>query len=255
MTAMDDTQTASEPQEPVTSTDTSSATDQTATEQVVTTPDATVAEQGTETPVTQISAEDTAESKLYAGKYKSVEDLEKSYIELQSKNGRDAAEKAELARTLEEILIAPQSDSRIEDVGSYGEVDPLATKVESLERLTTVQSFIFTHEDADATSMDKILREDPMIAHIANPMAKLEYAYNKSRNESSSKAIEAARQEASNQTIAKVAEKQSAQVEGAGSSTQPDENDELYEKATGNYGPQERKAARLAWLKKNYAQT
>lgn len=63
-----------------------------------------------ETPKTETQAEpavDTAEPKLFAGKYKTLEELEKGYIELNKLTGAksaEAAEKAKLAETLESQL-------------------------------------------------------------------------------------------------------------------------------------------------------
>lgn len=201
-----------------------------------------------ETP--ELNATDTVEEKLYAGKYKSVEDLEKSYQELQSKFGKETSEKAELTRILNEAFATPAPVTDTQDQG-YEEANPLADKVERIERQGAVQNFIFAHPDANASSMQEVLSTDPIVQQIQGHDAKLEYAYLKSQNMTSPKVIEAARNQAASQAQAKIVEKQAAQVESSRKAEQTDENSELYTKATGNFSKAERDAARQAFIRKN----
>lgn len=209
------------------------------------------ASQGTATE-TGINAEDTAGEKLFAGKYKTAEDMEKAYTELQSRFTKETSEKAELSRTLNELFATPDPATGTDTEGNtLEEVDPLATEVSNLKKLTAVQSFIMTHPDADPGSMKQILEQDPLVKQISSHEAKLEYAYMRSHLNGSPKAVEQARKDAAQAAVVKVAEKQAAQVESAGKTAPTDENTELYNKATGNYSPKEREAARLALIKKN----
>lgn len=215
-------------------------------------PEATQGTGAEEAPTTEVNAEDTAGEKLFAGKYKSAEDMEKAYTELQSKFSRETSEKAELSRTLNELFATPEpsTGTDTEETG-IEEADPLATEVSSLKRVTAVQSFIMAHPEANAAAMKEVLEKDPLIKQIAGHEAKLEYAFVKSQSLTSQQAVEQAKKEGATQAAAKIAEKQAAQVEGAGKATPPNEGSELMGKATGNYGPKEREAARLAIIRKN----
>lgn len=207
-------------------------------------PEATQAQEGQP----EVKAEDTAEEKLYAGKYKTVEDLEKSYQELQSKFGKETSEKAELTRILNEAFADPSPGGTVD---TYEETNPLQEKVERIERQGAVQNFIFSHPDADPNGMQEILTKDPLVQQIQGHDAKLEYAYLKSQNKRSAGAIEEAKKTAATAAQVKVVEKQAAQVESAQKAAQTDENSELYEKATGNYNQETRDAARRALIRKN----
>ena len=123
--------------------------------------------------------------------------------------------------------------------------------MQQLKAQVTVQSFIMTHEDADAEAMGKVLNEDSVAQSIPDYNARLEYAYLKSKNMGSKKAIAEAQKKSAESTQAKIVEKQSAQVESANQSAQVDEDTELRNKATGNYSKEERDAARKAWIRKN----
>lgn len=207
-----------------------------------------------EAEATEVKATDTAEESLYAGKYKSVEDMEKAYKELQSKATRDAQEKAELTKILNDAFLTPEADApaTVADTEeTYGEepssVDP---RIERLERQGAVSNFIMTHPDADGAAMNKVMTSDPLIASIQGHEARLEYAYLKSKTMSQPKAVEQARREGAQQVQAKTAEKQVAQVEAASqSSTQIDEKAELQERmASGNY--EQREKARREYIRK-----
>lgn len=231
---------------------TDTTADQASEADVQTNNEAPEATQQTEESV-EVKVEDTAENKLYAGKYKSPEDMEKAYKELESKFGQTASEKAELARILNDAFASPEPTAQapvVEDV--FGESpDPVVQEIENLKRQTAVQGFIMNHQDADAAVMGKILAEDPLVKQIAGHEAKLEYAYLRSQSMSQPKAIEEAKKTAQTQAQAKIVEKQAAQVESVKTSEQTNETAELFEKATGNYSQEERDAARRALIRKN----
>lgn len=207
-----------------------------------------------EAEATEVSATDTAEESLYAGKYKSVEDMEKAYKELQSKATRDAQEKAELTKILNDAFLTPEADApaTVADTDeTYGEeassADP---RIERLERQGAVSNFIMTHPDADGVTMNKVMAEDPLIASISGHEAKLEYAYLKSKTMTQTKVVQEAQQAGAQQAQAKMAEKQVAQVEAAAqSSGQIDEKAELQERmSSGNY--EQREKARREYIRK-----
>lgn len=180
------------------------------------TPEATQ-DQGDESP--EVKAEDTApEERLYAGKYKTAEDMEKAYQELQSKATKDAQEKAELARILNESYSTseqPQSQAANDDFDDYQQPDPLVQKIEALERNQVASNFIFNHPDAAQLTdqLSEVLKSDPTAQAIPDYNARLEYAYLKSKSLAEGKTIEQAKKEAANQTTQSLAAKQAAQVE------------------------------------------
>ena len=248
----DDTQ-APVMQDPVM--DTPAPTDTSETNQLATT-DAPQATQGTdaaqETATAEIEATDTAQEKLLAGKYKTVDDLEKSYKELESKYGREASEKAELTRILNESFQAPTpAPVEVETAPVYDEYDsnPLTKEIDNLKRVTAVQSFVMGHQDADPVAMQKVLSTDPIINQISGHEAKLEYAYLRSQSMTRPKAIAEAQKAAQVQAQAKIAEKQVAQVEASSKATEAD-NAALLTQAT-TASPTDREAARLALIRKH----
>lgn len=180
----------------------------------------------------EIKAEDTAEERLYAGKYKTVEDMEKAYKSAENKLHTEAIEKAELARILNETFTTPeaQAPAQATDTDSYGDYEETTTvdpRIEAIERKEAVRDFVFTHPDTDGQAVNKILNSDPLVKNIQGYEAKLEYAYLKSRATAQPKAVADAEKRASEQTQAKIAEKQAAQVEGARQQAQPAGNNEL----------------------------
>lgn len=183
------------------------------------------AAQSTGETSSEITATDTAEERLYAGKYKSVDDLERSYTELQSKATRDAQEKAELARILNETFTTPETPATapVEDTASYAyeESDPVVQKLQVIERKDAVRDFVLAHPDADGQAVNQILQSDPVAASIPTYEGKLEYAYFKSQATAAPKVVAEAEKRASEQTQVKIAEKQAAQVEGARQQSQP----------------------------------
>lgn len=221
-----DTQ-APQAQDPV-ATDTSATVDQSeASTQTEVTPEATqtVEEKQTE----EVNAEDTVEEKLYAGKYKSVEDMEKAYQELNSKFTSASQEKAELSRILNEAFATPEQPALPEQQTDYYQEEPapLNNEIENIKRVQAVQSFIINHNDANAEAMQKILTQDPLVQQISGHEAKLEYAYLKSQNMSSTKAIAEAEKKAVKETKAKIVEKQTTQVEQTKATEQVDEDADL----------------------------
>ena len=217
-----------------------------ASEVVTDTPEAT---QGTvetkEVTTPETKAEDTVEDKLFAGKYKTVEEMESAYQELNSKFTNTAQEKAELARILDNAFATPEST----DTDGYGE-GTLDNETDQLKRDNAVIKFIISHDDANAESMKEILASDPLVAQITGHEARLEYAYQKSKNMGSAKTIEEATKKASEQATAKVVEKQAAQVESAQATAPVNEDEELKTRMyTGTL--EQREIARREYIKKH----
>jgi hypothetical protein len=201
------------------------------------TPEATqedVSAQEAATPETK--AEDTVEEKLYAGKYKSVEELEKAYSNAESKLGATNSEKAELARILDQAFQTPEpqkEQTQSDDYDYEGSNTQADTRQVKLERDNAVMKFMFTHGDEaaqNAGTMKEILSSDPVVAQITGHEAKLEYAYQKSLNMARTSALENARQEGATQVTVKNAEKQAAQVESARKSEPVNKKAELVER-------------------------
>ena len=214
-------------------------------------PDATQGTEAQETSQTEVEAADTAGDKLYAGKYKTVEELEKSYASLQSKFGQTTNEKAELSRILNEAFSTPDTATQTATDDGFGdEPNPVNQEIDSLKRVTAVQSFILSHPEADPTAMQKVLAEDPMMKQISGHDAKLEYAFLRSQNMTQSKAIAEAEKRGAQATQAKIAEKTAAQVEAVKASQPTDETSELRERATGNYSQEVRDQARRELIRK-----
>lgn len=218
---------------------------QTSEADVQTNSDAPEATQAVEEKQTaEVKAEETAEQKLYAGKYKTPEEMEKAYKELESKFGKTASERAELNRMLNEG-VAPETDT-----SDYRQ-DSAAGTTDRLERDIAVMKFMNSHSDAEGKAMLEVLQSDPHIPQITGYEAKLEYAYLRSQNMTKSTAIAEAEKKGANQAMAKTAEKQVAQVEAAKSATPMDEDAEMYDRATGNYDRATRDQARMAIIRKN----
>jgi hypothetical protein len=197
---------------------------------------------------TDVKAEDTAEAKLLAGKYKTVEELEKAYSELHSEYGRTTSEKAELQRILNEAFTPPADNA---DTG-YDDEQEVSTPAgdDKTQRDVSVLKFTIAHPDADGTLMNEVLAKDPNVKYIKGYEAKLEYAYAQSQVQKMKNLMAEAKKQGAAEAQAKTAEKEAAQVE-TGKRTEPvDEQAELLDKAK-NGTPEERKAARLALIRKN----
>jgi hypothetical protein len=251
---MADTQTTgNEAPEVDTSSTTDTADTQTSEASVVNNdaPEATQ-EQATaqETVAPDTNATDTAEEKLYAGKYKTPEDMEKAYLNAQSKLSETAGEKAELARILNESMSTPKPGQAEEVADPYEEINPQSSEIDQLKRDNAVTKFLYAHGDADATSMQEVLGSDPMVAQIQGHEAKLEYAYLKSQSLSSSKAISEAKKQGAQATQAKIAEKQVASVESARKATPINEDANLMARATSG-SPSDAKAARAEIIRRD----
>lgn len=196
----------------------------------------------------EVNATDTAEEKLYAGKYKSVEDLENAYKNAESKLGQTTSDKAELTRILNEAFTIPEAKATDTTSDPFEEDTPQPD--DSIKRDMAVMKFLMGHQEADGEAMKKILTTDPMIAQITGHDAKLDYAYLKSQSIAAPKVIAEAKKTAQAETQAKTLEKTAAQVEDAKKAAPPD-NDSLLEKATGNYSSSDRDAARKALIRKH----
>lgn len=236
---------------PSTTEDTAPTQPSEASEQTVETPEA----QPTQNTKEEAQVTDTVTEKLFAGKYKSADDLEKSYLELQRKQTQDAMEKAELTRILNEAFLAPESakteqqeDTQTDD---YREEDTRSTGPDQrVDRDLAVMKFVIMHSDANPDAMKEVLASDKLVSQIPGYENKLEYAYKVSQNLSHEKALEQARQEAYTQAQAKTAEKEIAKVETAQKAESADDKAELMTKATTG-SPEERKAARNALIRKH----
>lgn len=208
-------------------------------------PEATQQSEGT----AEIKATETAEDKLYAGKYKSVEELEKAYKNASSEASRIAQDKAELSRILNESFAEPEPQVQAQADPYAVEPDPINNEIENLKRVTAVQSFIMSHEGADAGAMQEVLNSDPLVKQIQGHEAKLEYAFLRSQNMSQKKAVAEATNNAVQSTKAKIVEKQTAQVESSKVTEQVDEKSELKNKFTqGSY--EDRENARRQYIRK-----
>jgi hypothetical protein len=228
-------------------TDTSATVDTSDTStQTNETPEATQQTEGT----AEVKATDTVEEKLYAGKYKSVEDLENAYRNAESKLGQTTSEKAELARILNDAFAEPVGQTTAQEE-PYDEPDPSARRWEQLETRQAITEFLLSHDDANPADLDKVLKTDPIVSQITTPQARLEYAYLRSQNMAQGKAIAEAEKKGAEATQAKIAEKQVAQVEAVKQTATQESGNELYEKATGNYTREERTAARMELICKN----
>lgn len=216
------------------------------------TPEATQSSEQTKEPAqTEVKAEDTVqEEKLYAGKYKSVEDLEKSYKELESAHGKKSSEFAELNKILTEAFASPEVAQTTDTTYEDNEESPAMKIAAQAQRKTTLLEFAISHPDADGDAMKDILANDPMIGKITGDDARLEYAYLRAQSMGQGKALAEAQKTAQAQTQAKIAEKQVAQVESVKKAEPADNKAELMSQATGG-SPAERKAAREALIRKH----
>lgn len=201
-----------------------------------------------------VNTTDKVEEKLYAGTFKSPEDMEKAYQELRSKATKDSMEKAELSRILNEAFTVQepvaQPVANVDD--SYiDEPDPVNQEIETLKRNQAVTMFVMNHQDANPEAMQQVLTTDPLVKQISGHEAKLEYAYLRSQSMTQQKAIAEATKTGAQAATAKLAEKQVAQVESAQQSTaQVDETADLKQRMqTGTLT--EREAARREYIKKN----
>lgn len=219
------------------------------------TPDATQGNEAAQEPASpEVSATDTVEDKLFAGKYKSAEDLEKAYNELNSKFTSTSQEKAELSKILSEAFASdyPQGGATTQPQGGYEDFDddvqPQSQPQEDgTKRDLAIMKFMFMHDDANPSDLGEILKTDPIVQNINGYDAKLEYAYLRSQNMSQSKAIAKAKEEAAQKAQSKVIEKQAAQVEPVAKSEPVDETAELRARIAGGDA-----TARIEMLKKFY---
>lgn len=232
--------------------DTAAIQPSTASEQSQAAPEATQGnEQTEESTQTEVKVTDTAqEERLFAGKYKTVEDLEKSYKELESAHGKKSSEFAELNKILTEAFASPEI-VQTTDTAYEGEEESAAMKIASqAERKSTLLEFAISHPDANGDAMKEVLANDPMISKITGDDAKLEYAYLRAQSMGRDKALAEAQRTAQVQAQAKIAEKEVAKVESANRSEPVDNKSELMQQATGGT-PDERKAARDALIRKH----
>lgn len=177
-------------------------------------------------PVAQ--ATDTAEEKLYAGKYKSVEDMEKAYQELNSKFTSTTQEKAELSRILSDAFATPEPQAPVPADDYFADESSQPAADDGVKRDLAVVKFAMAHQDADGNAMMEILKSDPVISNINGYEARLEYAYQKSQNMSHAKAIAEAQKKGAETAQTKFVEKQAAQVETVRRQAEPaDDNSEL----------------------------
>jgi len=175
-----------------------------------------------------VNAEETVEEKLYAGKYKSPEDLEKSYIELQSKFSSTTQQKAELSRILADAFAepaAPQVQTPAYD--DYEEDSPAQKPDDVYGRKIAVMEFSMSHPDADGAAILEVLKNDPATRNMPDYETKLKYAYAISQNTARPKAVEEAAKQSQTQAQVKYAEKQAAQVESASKQSPPTQEEPL----------------------------
>lgn len=188
------------------------------------TPQAAVAQEPT------VNATDTVvESKLYAGKYKTVEDLEKSYGELQSKFTSTASEKAELSKILADAFSSEPEPVTQTATASYDDEpeESQSNPNDAVARDLSVLKFVMSNPDADGAAMMKVLTTDPDVKQFPSYEAKLKYAYAISQNTAKPKAVAEAQAQARTETQVKIAEKQAAQVESASTQAPPTKEEPL----------------------------
>ena len=166
-----------------------------------------------------VNATETVEEKLYAGKYKSAEELEKAYLSAQSEASKMASEKAELSRILADAFSAETAPvtSQPQVADEFDEFQQVQTPSNQgndpvMQKLALME-FSMAHPDADGAAMVKIIQTDPAIKDITSYEAKLRYAHAVSQAQKQPKAVEQAQKQAAVQAQAKIAEKQAAQVE------------------------------------------
>ncbi len=175
----------------------------------------------------EVNATDTADERLYAGKYKSIEDLESAYKNAESKLGSVTSEKSELSRILAEAFAddpAPKGQGNYDDY----EDDAAAPKADdTVNRKLSVMEFAMSNPDADGAAIMEVLKSDPYISQIGSYEAKLRYAHAISQNASKPKAVAEAKKQAQAETQVKVAAKQAAQVESATKQSPPTKEEPL----------------------------
>lgn len=197
-------------------------------------------------------AEDTAEERLLAGKYKTTEDLEAAYKQLESKFGHKSNQVAELNSALTESLeqsqeaeVQTETESE-EHQSTQPKVQPSASE-DNRDRDIAVMKFVMTRGNEvspeQTQEINKVLQSDPIVSQISTTEGKLEYAYQKSRNATNQQAMQKAQEEAQKETKAKMAEKEAAQVESGKKAEQPDGKEQLLSQAREG-GPEEAKKAR-----------
>ena len=174
------------------------------------TPKAAAAQEAT------VNAEETVEQKLYAGKYKTPEELEKAYLSASSEATRISQERAELSKILADAFSEPVAPvAPTADYDDY-EQEPSTPKPDDVYgRKIAVMEFSMSHPDADGAAMLEVLKSDPAAQRIPDYETKLKYAYAMSRVTAQPKAVEEATKQAQIQAQVKMAEKQAAQVESA----------------------------------------
>lgn len=198
---------------------------------------------------TDVKAEDTAGEKLFAGKYKTAEDMEKAYKELESKFGQTTSEMAGLQRILNEAFVTPETATQTEDT-DYNDTGVSAPAADdSTKRDVAVMKFAIAYPDADGAAMNEVLAKDPVVKSINGYDAKLKYAYAQSKLQGQNTAIAEAQKRGAQEAQAKVAEKTAAQVETARKSETTDEKSDLKERMTTG-SLEQREAARWEYIRK-----
>lgn len=199
----------------------------------------------------ELNAEDTVTEQLFAGKFKTQEELEKGYKELESKFGQTSQEKAELSKFINDAFATQDAQTSgnnnvNDDFDDYGTTRSVQPSPEDIKRdidMATMK-FLLTHESVDGKALNEVLKNDPIVSDINGFDNKLEYAYLRTQSMTQSKAIEEASKKASQDTQTKIIEKQAAQVEAPTKSEPSNPKAELREKAI--KGDQ---SARLEYLK------
>lgn len=179
-----------------------------------------------------VKAEETVEEKLYAGKYKTAEDLEKAYLSAQSEASRISQEKADLTKILASGFMdepAPQAQAQADDYSDYDDDSTPQSNPATLamERRFAVMEFAMSNPDADGAAIMDVIKNDPFVAQLPSYEAKLKYAHALSQNTARPKAVAEAKKQAQAETQAKIAEKQAAQVESATKQSPPTKEEPL----------------------------
>lgn len=199
--------------------DTSAAREQ---DQAVTPTDPVVE---TTTPVTPEVTVASEEDGFLGGKYKSKEDFENAYKNLQTTRQRELQEAAELRSVLQAAFATDDDTTDPATAGYAGYDDDKADSVVA-NRLVNME-FAMAHPDADGKAILDVMKNDPVAKQIQSYEARLRYAYLASKEKAAPQQVAEAQRQAAADAKAKVVEKQAAQVEPATKQSAPTQEEPL----------------------------
>ena len=178
--------------------------------------------------VTPTDTESSDDDGFLGGKYKTKEDFEKAYRELQTLRQTELEEKAQLSQILNSAFGSLDEQPAQQDGYEEEYEDKTApSQLDSVNQKLAVMEFSMAYPDADGKAMTEVLTKDPVATQIQDYSARLKYAYAISKTNAQTKVVEAAQKQAQAATVAKIAEKQAAQVESVGKQSEPPKADPL----------------------------